>query len=281
MVLTKYDLLYLEDIALYLYYGKEVHSLLESYNLHSRLVERVILEQMSKDITDKEAKELDLEFKEDIKEMEHDDVFSGVARIAALIDKTKRMYIFLTGSVAALPVRWLVGKVWKWRKTKLDIQDFASKQEWLEKAKKLAIKEGKPTDPKTLAQLATQIKYQTIMSEKQENLKKLQLVGGIWSKLRAKILKIWLKVHPEKVSYKLAESIDKLLALCAKHPFLTPVVVALVMAIILTTIFKWNTIKKYFRLLARLILSPFRLFGKFLRWLFSKLRIGIKTAEQT
>jgi len=283
-MLTSQDYQVLFPIAL------EVYQLTESSGsvytqmfLESNLGRRFLVETLFLEISEAEAKqqavEAEKEFAELAKEDEEGDtIFDGISRCFKVYEFVKKVIDIAKGQGGFVfwPISFLVGKVIAKMREQKQLKAHLITQRALDKAQEELAKKYHTSpenlDPDEVAKLARSLairEKEKLLQQRIEQLESQDL--GFLGKIKLWALKIWKKIYPEKITLKLAESIETLIAIAKRNPLLTGLVVVMVVAITIFTIFKWNKVKRFFGFLARIVTAPIRVLIKGVKWLFSKL----------
>jgi len=108
----------------------------------------------------------------------------------------------------------------------------------------------------------------------------LKSTNNFFSKSYKWVILQFKKFKAGVFSEKLLDLVDQAKELAIKNPLLTFGVVALMLGIIIFTIFKWNTVKRIFKVLLRIVISPVSFFMKGLKWLWSKITRAADEIEE-
>ena len=283
-MLSSEDYQVLYPVALQVYELTETpSSIYTQLFLETELGKHFLVETLFLEISEAKAKEeariAEKEFAELAKQdAEEDTIFDGISRCFKVYEFIKKVVDIAKGQGGYVfwPVSYLVGRVINKMKEQSHLKSHLLTQRALDKAQReLSRKYGVPPDkldPDEVARVARSLavrEKQRILQQRIGQLEKQDL--NFLRKVKLWALKAWEKLYPEKITLRLAESIEDLIRIAKRNPLLSALVVVLVVSAAIFTIFKWNKIKRFFGFLARIVTAPVRVLIKGVKWLINKL----------
>lgn len=263
--------------------------ILESKISKQILVEQILLEDVTKEYFSKynEEMEFDAEIDDKIEDSElpedqKDDFISGASRLIGLGSKSFSMYKKIKEKSGVLG--WVLGGIlassFSIHKRREEAATFSKNKEAVAKSEKivdLLIKKGKFGENVSSAmrhelvgRYAVSLNLKMDRKAKLDAYKTAKASGSIIDKVKKYMQ---LKFHDVKSGYamdKLYKYLDLAKKWASQNKLMAFGAIALAIGLFLFTVFKWNTIKRVFKLVLKILFSPLTLLIKGIKWLFGK-----------